>query len=65
MLFSGNDLAIGKPGEVGVVTKTLARRALNGGQGGNVVGMCGPNGEVLTRFADDFDFDHADPELAR
>jgi hypothetical protein len=43
VLLSGNDLAIGKPGECREVTKALARRAFNGGQGGNVVEGGGAN----------------------
>jgi hypothetical protein len=37
VLLSGNDLTVGKPGEIRNFTKALARRAFNGGQGSDVV----------------------------
>jgi hypothetical protein len=37
MLFCGNGRAVGKPGQRRNLTKALACRALNGGQGSDVV----------------------------
>jgi hypothetical protein len=40
MLRNGNAVTVSKPGQFWVIAKTLACRALDGGQAGNVI-LCG------------------------
>ena len=45
MLFNGNDVTVGEPGQFRPGSKTLACRALNGGQTGNIMRSGGAEGD--------------------